>query len=133
MVGFFNTTTQWAIDHRLCNQAGLFAIVISASGKHETLSKETLITLVHQELKLCLPNLPELISSQVIIEKRATFSCTVGIENQRPDNATLIPGLYLAGDYTQTHYPATLEGAIRSGQEAANKVILSLYPCAKYS
>ncbi|WP_198265567.1 hydroxysqualene dehydroxylase HpnE [sulfur-oxidizing endosymbiont of Gigantopelta aegis] len=132
MVGFFNTTIQWAIDRRLCNQAGLFAIVISASGKHESLANEALIALVHQELKLCLANLPELISSQVIIEKKATFSCVVGIENQRPDNETHIAGLYLAGDYTNTHYPATLESAIRSGQSAANKIMLSLYPSAKY-
>jgi hypothetical protein len=53
---------------------------------------------------------------QTVVEKRATFACTPGL--QRP--ATLIaPGLLACGDYVQGPYPATLEGAVRSGQQAA--------------
>lgn len=53
---------------------------------------------------------------QTVVEKRATFACTPGL--QRP--ATLVaPGLLACGDYVQGPYPATLEGAVRSGQQAA--------------
>lgn len=55
---------------------------------------------------------------RVIAEKRATFACTPGLT--RPDNATLVPGLFLAGDYTASNYPATLEAAVRSGVRAAH-------------
>ena len=51
----------------------------------------------------------------VIREKRATFSCKVGINEGRPGARTALEGLWLAGDYTATGYPATLEGAVRSG------------------
>ena len=55
---------------------------------------------------------------QVIEEKRATFSCVPCLD--RPDQQTPIPGLYLAGDYTRSDYPATLESAVRSGLRCAN-------------
>lgn len=53
----------------------------------------------------------------MITEKRATFSCTPGLI--RPGNATALPGLVLAGDYTASDYPATLETAVRSATAAA--------------
>jgi zeta-carotene desaturase len=58
----------------------------------------------------------------VVVEKRATFSPTPGIDRLRPPQAPPPAGvqhLYLAGDYTQTHWPATMEGAVRSGYLAA--------------
>ncbi|MGB6056478.1 MAG: FAD-dependent oxidoreductase, partial [Burkholderiaceae bacterium] len=55
--------------------------------------------------------------SRVISEKRAGFSCRPGL--LRPDNCTAAPGLLLAGDYTAGDYPATIEGAVRSGIAAA--------------
>jgi uncharacterized protein with NAD-binding domain and iron-sulfur cluster len=42
---------------------------------------------------------------------------------QRPDNITPVAGLYLAGDYTASEYPATIESAVRSGVRAANLVL----------
>jgi uncharacterized protein with NAD-binding domain and iron-sulfur cluster len=56
----------------------------------------------------------------VITEKRATFACTPGLP--RPPNATGLAGLALAGDYTASDYPATLETAVRSGAAAARAI-----------
>jgi predicted NAD/FAD-dependent oxidoreductase len=50
-----------------------------------------------------------------VVEKRATFACTPGLE--RPAQA-IAPGLVACGDYVQGPYPATLEGAVRSGMAA---------------
>jgi squalene-associated FAD-dependent desaturase len=123
MVGFFDTIGQWAIDRSLCQQDGLIAMVISGPGKQTRMPHNQLADLIHQELKVCIPDLPQWLDFRIITEKRATFSCTVNIEQQRPLNSTIIPGLFLAGDYTNTHYPATLEGAIRSGINTAQLII----------
>jgi squalene-associated FAD-dependent desaturase len=56
---------------------------------------------------------------RVVKERRATFSQTPESERQRPDSATQIGNLFLAGDWTNTGLPATIEGAIRSGFRAA--------------
>jgi squalene-associated FAD-dependent desaturase len=63
----------------------------------------------------------------IVIEKRATFSPAPGIDRLRPHQAPppgpgSIANLYLAGDYTQTGWPATMEGAVRSGYLAASAV-----------
>ncbi|MCK5697308.1 MAG: hydroxysqualene dehydroxylase HpnE [Gammaproteobacteria bacterium] len=126
MIGFFNTLSQWAIDRSVCQQAGIIAIVISGSGQHTQLSHKKLAKTVHQALKKCTPNLPNYLDYQIIIDYRATFSCRVNIQQKRPYNHTQIPMLFIAGDYTNTPYPATLEGAIMSGTHAAQKISLAV-------
>jgi len=62
----------------------------------------------------------------IVVEKRATFSPSPGIDRFRPMQApppTGIAGLFLAGDYTRTNWPATMEGAVRSGYLAAEAVL----------
>ena len=59
--------------------------------------------------------------SRVIAEKRATI--TVQANLRRPDIETPLPGVYLAGDYTDPEYPPTLEAAVRSGVRAAERVL----------
>ena len=62
----------------------------------------------------------------VVIEKRATFSPVAGVDRCRPQQgppAGGIGNLFLAGDYTRTHWPATMEGAVRSGRLAADAVV----------
>lgn len=127
MTGFFslsqNIISQWAIDRSLTGQDGLMAIIISGPGEHTQLPSSQLVQIVHKELLSIIENLPDFLEYKVIREKRATFSCHIDIEQQRPKNNTSITGLYLAGDYTDTGYPATLEGAVKSGVLAAREII----------
>ena len=124
MVGLAGGRAQWLFDRgRLCGQRGLIGVVISARGRHQELDQTALAAEVHAELQAALPGLPAPLWSRVIAEKRATFACTVGV--QRPQQRTPIPGLYLAGDYTASPYPATLEAAVRSGVACARMILQS--------
>jgi squalene-associated FAD-dependent desaturase len=102
---------QFVFDRgQLGGPAGLLAFVVSASvGDKAHLSAQVLAQ-GHAQLGLQL----ELV--QTIVEKRATFACTPGL--QRP-SAQIAPGLLACGDYVAGPYPATLEGAVRSGLQAA--------------
>ncbi|MDP2752076.1 MAG: hydroxysqualene dehydroxylase HpnE [Rhodocyclaceae bacterium] len=73
------------------------------------------------KLTRIIPNLPLHRWHRVITEKRATFACTPNLS--RPTTQTALPGLWLAGDYVAGDYPATLEGAVRSGVAAARLII----------
>jgi squalene-associated FAD-dependent desaturase len=125
MLGFTGGFAQWAFDRgRLHGTAGLIAVVISAEGKHTDLTHDQLAQIIHAELKGTVGPLPIPLWHKVIMEKRATFSCDVGLI--RPSQATSLPGFYLAGDYTEGDYPATLEGAIRSGVKSAQLILEKL-------
>jgi squalene-associated FAD-dependent desaturase len=100
-------------------QDGLLAVVVSAAAAAAALDQDALATAVARQLAAAfkLPGLAQPRWSRVLTEKRATFACTPGLA--RPANATALPGLVLAGDYTAGDYPATLETAVRSGLAAA--------------
>jgi squalene-associated FAD-dependent desaturase len=118
MLGFTGGLLQWAFDRgALAGQRGLIASVLSASGRHEALTHPDLATAIHGELAAGLPGLAAPRWTRVIAEKRATFSCRPGLA--RPPNRTPVNRIVLAGDYTASDYPATLEAAVRSGVAAA--------------
>lgn len=122
MTGLLNSLSQWVFDRgQLYGQHGLLAVVISAEGTHQAMTQEALADAVSKELSERLPHLPHPLWHKVIAEKRATFACTAGL--QRPQQATPIKNLYLAGDYTAGNYPATIEGAVRSGVQCATAII----------
>ena len=122
MLGFDSTLLQWAFDRgALCGQAGLIGLVISAEGMHEEHAHAALARLVHQELQRQIGPLPAPCWSQVIAERRATFACVPNLS--RPANRTPLEGFILAGDYTASDYPATIEAAVRSGIAAARLVL----------
>ncbi|THF66232.1 FAD-dependent oxidoreductase [Pseudothauera nasutitermitis] len=123
MIGLSRGPAQWAFDRgRLGGRVGLLACVISARGAHEQLSREELILAVHKQLEDELGRrLPTPQWSQAITEKRATFACRPGLT--RPGHRTPLAGLWLAGDYLESPYPATLESAVRSGVDAAAHVL----------
>lgn len=121
MLGFVGKTSHWVFDRgALMQDDGLMAVVISAEGPHTAWPHKQLAANIAAELREAFPQLPAPLWHKVIAEKRATFACTPKL--QRPSNATPEPGLWLAGDYTAGDYPATLEGAVRSGLAAARGI-----------
>jgi zeta-carotene desaturase len=98
--------------------------VVSASRSLTTLPRAEIVELACNELREFFPASREakLVRSHVIKEMRATFSSRPGLLSQRPDPATIYPNLFLAGDWTNTGWPPTMEGAVRSGYRAAENV-----------
>lgn len=105
---------------------GLMYLALVVSGAHNlvTLEKEGLQQLAHDELKRYYPaaSISRVVHSLIIKEKRATFSPTVGMEQFRPSHTTALKNLFLAGDWTDTKLPATIEGAVKSGADCAEHV-----------
>jgi len=103
-------------------QNGLLAVVVSGADPAGAIGHEALAAAVAAQLAaaFALPALATPQWSRTITEKRATFACAPGLD--RPANATGLPGLVLAGDYTAGEYPATLEAAVRSGVAAAGVI-----------
>ncbi|MDH5178791.1 MAG: hydroxysqualene dehydroxylase HpnE [Gammaproteobacteria bacterium] len=126
MLGMLDTTTQWLFDRRIYGQAGLLAAVISSNGPHMEQDNEVLGGIISGEIARLFPDWPAPEDMLIIREKRATFACEPGINTLRPPNNTTIDGLWLAGDYTNTGYPATLEGAVQSGLQCAARIIETL-------
>jgi len=122
MLGLADGLVQWVFDRgRLSGEKGLLAAVISAQGDHQQMTQEELARRCHRELAAVLRNLPEPRWTQVISEKRATITVAPGL--RRPAIETPLPGVFLAGDYTDPEYPPTLEAAARSGVRAAERAL----------
>lgn len=101
-----------------------FQCVVSASRSLIELSREEIVELARRELEEFFPACrdAELVRSHVIKEARATYSAVPGLQAARPGPATKYPNVFLAGDWTNTGWPATMEGAVRSGYIAAEAV-----------
>ena len=114
---------QW-LFRRTWDQGGYVQAVISASRELSSHGNDEILRIIQSEVEEMLPEAKHatLTHSRVVTERRATFSVLPGIDKLRPDAQTTIPGLYLAGDFTQTGWPATMEGAVRSGYLAAAAV-----------
>ena len=109
---------QFVVDRGVMGDPGLWAFVISAARGEKTMLEFQVLHQARTELADYLS--PDGISIvQTVIEKRATFACNVGLKRPGP---RIAPGLLACGDYTYAPYPATLEGAVRSGQMAAMAV-----------
>ncbi len=103
---------QFVFDRGQLNpdDTGVLAFVVSASSGERDELQARVLQQGQRQLGMALQPLI------TVVEKRATFACTPGLE--RP-GALVAPGLFAAGDYVQGPYPATLEAAVRSGMAAA--------------
>ena len=99
-------------------------LVISSSKSLINKSRQEIIDLTLAELREFLPTAREanLVKATVIKELNATFSPLPGIDRYRPTSETALPRIFLAGDWTATGWPATMEGAVRSGYIAAERI-----------
>ncbi len=112
---------QWLFDRGCLGAHRVAAVVVSVGSRLDGIDRETIGDAVSRQVARQL-ELPMPQAQRTVIEKRATIRCTP----QRPRIgcdafADALPGLWLAGDYTDDEYPATLEAAVRSGRRAAER------------
>jgi squalene-associated FAD-dependent desaturase len=114
-------TIQWMFNK---SEGRYVQVVVSASRELSALPKGEVIDMALRELPEFFPAAAtaKLERSHVIKELRATFSARPGLEGFRPAALTSAPNLFLAGDWTRSGWPATMEGAVRSGYLAAEAV-----------
>lgn len=107
------------------NGGSRLQVVISAAHDLSAMTEEEVIAKVDSELREIWPENREarLIHGRLITEHRAVFSPLPGVDAIRPVQQSPIPNLQFAGDWTQTGWPATMEGAVRSGYLAAEDIL----------
>jgi squalene-associated FAD-dependent desaturase len=103
-------------------------LVVSASKSLVQKSREEILELATRELAEFFPEVREakLVKATVIKEIYATYAIVPGLDKYRPAATTQWPQIFLAGDWTATGWPATMEGAVRSGYLAAEALMESL-------
>ena len=114
-------TIQWMFNK---SEGRYIQVVVSASRSLLAMPRNEIVDLALRELAEFFPAVKDarLEKAQVIKEVRATFSARPGIEQLRPSPATPLQNFFLAGDWTRSGWPATMEGAVRSGYLAAEAV-----------
>ena len=114
-------TIQWMFNK---SEGRYIQLVVSASRSLTPMPRTEVISLALRELAEFFPEAKHAVleKAQVIKEVRATFSALPGLEAKRPGAATEYSNFFLAGDWTQSGWPATMEGAVRSGYIAAEAV-----------
>jgi squalene-associated FAD-dependent desaturase len=114
IMGLLNATTEWLFAF-----PGRLSVTISAADRLIGEPREALAQKIWSEVA-AVTNLPHTLPPwQIVRERRATFAATAEQDALRPDAKTSFGNLFLAGDWTNTGLPATIESAIRSGQRAA--------------
>jgi len=119
---FFNKSKNFRQSHA---QGSYLLLVTSASRSWIELSKHEIMENALRDLYRILPAARDakIVKSNVIKEPAATFSPNSESESLRPEAATAVPNLYLAGDWIRTGWPATMEGAVRGGYLAAERIL----------
>lgn len=133
MTGFIRSPLQWLFD--LTTLYGAAGGVDPGSGHHYALSlsdaadlmerpKRLIVAEAEREIRRLLPGAREarLLKATVRKMRHATFGCEPGHRTCRPGHETPVTGLYLAGDYTQSEWPSTMEAAALSGRACAREV-----------
>ncbi len=135
-ITLLDTTTQWVFNKtalygppsengKNVTSGQYLQLVISASYDLLQKTRQEIIDLCLKEVRHALPaaRAANLVKATVIKEVAATFSPEPGVDRWRPQQETRIHSLFLAGDWTATGWPATMEGAVRSGYLAAEAVL----------
>ncbi len=125
MIGLAEGPIQWLFDRALYGQHGLIAAIAGGSPPAVPTDNTALAAAAADAVNRLLGSTVTPLDHRVIREQRATFTARPGIDARRPGHATPLAGLWLAGDHTATGYPATLEGAVRSGVECARYLLQS--------
>jgi len=117
MLGLLGGTAQWlfAFNNRI-------SVTVSAADGIANVEREELARRFWQDVQRAYGFSAELPRWQIVKEKRATFAATPEQDSKRPTSRTRWSNLFLAGDWIQTGLPATIEGALRSGEAAAELV-----------
>ncbi len=136
-IALLGTTIQWVFNRRkLCHAPDdvverfpcHLSLTVSAAGDLASASAQTIVERCLEELHEVFPEsrTATLLHSRVIRERNATPLFTPANEHLRPNPDTPLHNLFLAGDWTNTGLPATIEGAARSGERAAERVVAAL-------
>jgi squalene-associated FAD-dependent desaturase len=128
------TLSQWVFNRGDASEgkddlpSHYYQVVISASRQLAGRTRDDIVAEVLAELKALWPAAreAELLRSRIVSEQNAVFSVRPGLDELRMPQQTAIPRLALAGDWTRTGWPATMEGAVRSGYLAAESILAEL-------
>ena len=134
-VAFLDSPIQWVFNRSLIqgnpNSSGQY-VCISLSGAWEYIDqpKDELRKLFEEEMRRVFPLAHDAVVRKSLIIKQpdATFRCVPGVARHRPSQVTPIHNLFLAGDWTDTDWPSTMEGAVRSGVYSARALSERLPP-----
>jgi hydroxysqualene dehydroxylase len=134
LIGLPFETSQWLFDRNIqhdrqgTDQGARLSVVMSGAYREVHWTKNRLLTTVTADIERLQPGLSQasLLGARVIKERRATFSPWPQSSRQRPQTVTPWQNMAVAGDWTATNLPATLEGAVMSGDKAARKVLAFL-------
>jgi hydroxysqualene dehydroxylase len=117
-IGLIGGTAEWVFAKR-----GHVSVTISAANRMVDQSADEIAAAVWPDVRAALHLQGRMPAWRVVKERRATFAATAAQENLRPGPRTAFSNLFLAGDWTATGLPATIEGAIRSGRTAAELLL----------
>ena len=128
VIGLIDRRVQWLFNKRRINReagtGGHLSCVISGARDFVDLSNDDLVSIALDDVRSVYAQTPTTPAHALVIrEKRATFSCSPQSEKLRPDHHTFYSNVYLAGDWTNTGLPATIEGAIISGERCAARAL----------
>jgi zeta-carotene desaturase len=118
----FNKTKNFDRDE---NEGTYLSMVISASRRYTAMPKEAILEIVLRDVRACVPDAREaqVVKWHVIRWPKATLSPRPGVDALRPDQRSPLANLYVAGEWTQTGWPSTMESAARSGHRVAEYLL----------
>jgi squalene-associated FAD-dependent desaturase len=129
-LALLDRATEWVFNKNLnydlpSGQNAHLSMVISASHRYTTMSKDEVLQLVLDDVRACVPDARQanVVKSYVVRWPKATISPQPGVEALRPDQRSPISNLYVAGEWTRTGWPSTMESAARSGYRVAEYIL----------